>query len=559
MPLTDAERQKLQTLIGGGQEDGDFDLASAHPVQQDDGEFDLASARPVIESSPDATHGGIFGNISESQYQAGERNLAGNLFERPAASMRGFIQGMAPGGPNPVEGYVRGSINPGTIPTFQQLVEDQYARGTRSFQTTPLTTPIDFAGRMGTSLVGMAADVATSPADMAMVLAGKLPGVQRAIGAVAKSPIGRRVGQIMTSNFRWPSLRSKSLTTVAEVLQVPEARLPALTVKERTTYFQARAQQIKQQTMQITQQLNQEKVLLQKELGKKATERALELREQVPTLLSKQSSHYRTLADAELAPLANEAVEIKKLAAYVHYRFGKDPEALAEVSGRLGLTNEALEKITVSPLLDDLGRTIQQTTLTTRKLGELYQQAKDMGQQLPSSVRESLRVYNRDEHFIDDSIDTLMGFLKENGVNLKAANEHWRGWAPVRNQLVRETRPYNLAGTQTASFSQRLIKLAKGIDPDNALYAKTVAEGLGVSDLPGELKAVTAKLDTNQKARLALTLQQQESLGQLQALRFKVGQMADRSAKQMAAVKWIIGLLGGGLLWEGGKKLTGGN
>lgn len=335
--------------------------------------------------------------------------------------------------------------------------------------------------------------------------------------------------------------------SVAEVLQTPEAKLPKLTQRERAAYFGGRARQIRQQTAATRLQLKAEREALGKELGKAAAERSLELRPQVPGYLARQSAHYRQLADAELAPVANEVVETSKLAAYVQKRFGKDPEALSEVSSRLGLTNEALERTTTSPLLDDLGRPIQETVPTTRRIGELYVQAKEMGQQLPSSVRESLRVYTRDEHFIDEAIDALTGFLKEQGLNLQEANTFWRTWSPVRNQLVRETRPYNLAGTQTATFSKRLIRTAMGLDPDNAQYVKIITEGLGLKegDLIGPLKGTVAKLDSVQKRTLALNLQEAEQIGALGDLRFRVGQITDRQQQQLAVIKWLSAILGG--------------
>ena len=394
---------------------------------------------------------------------------------------------------------------------------------------------------------GMAADIATSPADMVMAL---LPGVTpvRALGkAIASTRPAQALGRFGNRPITRPFSR-QPLGSVAEVMKTPANQLPRLSQSERTQFFQMRGTQIKARFAAERAVLQEEKVMLQKEFGKQATERTLQLRPKVPEFLGRQSAHYRKLADAELAPLANELVETKALAKFVTRRWGKDPEALAEVSSRLGLGNEALGKTVTSPILDANGRVISEVVPDTVRLGELYVQAKELGQSIPSSVRESLRVYNRSEHFTDDAIDTLYSFLKEQGINLDQASGFWRQWAPVRNQLVREARPYNLADTQTQAFSRRLMKLAKGLDPDNAVYGKTVAEGLGIPDLPGPLKTVVSKLDSNQKALLANKLQQAEEQGALKAMRFAVDQKATVFEKQAAVTQWIVRILGGGAL-----------
>lgn len=538
MPLTDAERQKLAALIGTAAPSDEIDFQPSTATATDAIDFQPTdSAAPTASAQP---------AWWDQRQQATEQAIS----ERPSFMPYAAAANAAKFLPNP-----------------GKIAQQMLMPGVSAMQAAPEAglqlAALDQTGEAALAAPALAlqrGQPSQALPDTIKALVGQRPAefgdVYRNAGA--PGPVAAGLG-LMTAGIGAEELTGvlssgaqglrqamrPKMTTVAEVLQVPEAKLPKLTQLERRAYFEARSQRIKQQTAQTAQQLKEEKVFLQKELGKAATQRSLELRPQIPAYLSRQSSHYRTLADAELAPVANNAVETTKLAAYVKQRWGKDPEALAEVSSRLGLTNDALEKTTVSPLLDELGRPIQETVPTTLKIGELYQRAKDMGQAIPSTVRESLRVYTRDEHFIDDSIDTLTGFLRENGVNLRAANEFWSGWSRVRNQLVRETRPYNLAGTQTASFSRRLIKLAQGMDPDNVLYADTVAKGLGIDNLPGNLKQVVGKLDANQKAQFAVKLDQAEQLGQLRDLRLQVGQIVDQNAKKLHVVKWISNLLFG--------------
>src|SRR3990167_3522586 len=99
-------------------------------------------------SAPQEQHGGFFGSVSEEAYQQGERNIAGNIQERPAAATRGFIQGLIPSGPNPVENYVRGAVNPSTIPRFQPLALDRYYQGVAQRQPGRDPTALQVLGGM---------------------------------------------------------------------------------------------------------------------------------------------------------------------------------------------------------------------------------------------------------------------------------------------------------------------------------------------------------------------------------------------------------------------------
>ena len=384
--------------------------------------------------------------------------------------------------------------------------------------------------------------------------------------ALSAVPIGRlaapavnRLGQMVEQlpSIRLPRFRPRTMT-IQDVLAVPEARLPKLTKAQRSEYFRVRAQQIKFQHQAIKLRLQQERVRVQKELGKAATQRSLELREKVPSYLHAESRHYRQLVDEELAPLANETVETRELAEFVKQRYPHpgQVEELTEVSARLGLSNESLTQKQLSPLVDELGRPIQQEFPTTQKLGALYEQAKEFGQELPRVVRESLRTYNRTEHFTDNAIQTLYSFLKATGINLTAANEHWSVWARIRNQLVSEARPYNLAGTQTASFSRRLLLQAKGIDPDNVNYATTIAKGLfgeqsTINALTGPIKGLVARLNSTEKQLAALRLIDPPALEALKQLKFQVGQLAANDPRRGLHIlgfirRWILpGVFGG--------------
>ena len=502
----------------------------------------------MTDAQPDRQHVGVFGSVPESAYAQGERNVAGNLLERPGAATRGFIQGMMPGGPSPVEGYVQGAVNPGAIPRFQDLASQAVGRQfsperfqgpgmfnqlNRGFLNSPVGQQYQAGVGTAASVGGMVADTLTNPAEMLLSLVGATKPIQAGVASLAKSPLGKGVSRVANTPVGMPRLGRPPIETVEQVLQVPEARLPKLTQRERQAYFSARSEQIAQATFQQQQALKVERNQLSKELGKTAQQRSLYVRQQLPALYTKQSRHYRALVDQELAPVANDLVTDTELRGFLTQRFANDLERLNEVSARMGLLNE----ISPDPALPP----------PTFKLGELYQKTLDFGQTLPKAVRESLRVQSVADNITDDTIATLVDFLDTKGVSLRNARSFWKDWAPIRNQATQEVRPFLGPDIKTRAGSQRLIAQAKGMDPDNTVYSQTLANLLGIDSLPGEVSGVVRKLNTNQKAGLALTLQQEEASGALRNMQFQVGQRADRRMQKLRVVKWVLGLLGGGV------------
>ena len=124
----------------------------------------------VIGKTKEKMVGSIFGKVSESAYNKGERNVLGNVFERPGAAIRSAIQG---------KGYAAGAVNPTNVPKFQDQILDAYYKKTPNFP---------FKQTLGNipSAIGLAADTLTEPANVIPLVAGMSPTVQsagKAIGA----------------------------------------------------------------------------------------------------------------------------------------------------------------------------------------------------------------------------------------------------------------------------------------------------------------------------------------------------------------------------------------
>lgn len=126
------------------------------------------------------TVGGVFGRVPVGEYERGERNILGDIFERPGAATRGFIQNIGRTGQSPIAGYRQGALEPGKVPTFQDLALNKYWKG-----VPPERTNVAVPGGMVASAGGLAADIATNPANLLAMLAGKAPiGGGKTLGGV---------------------------------------------------------------------------------------------------------------------------------------------------------------------------------------------------------------------------------------------------------------------------------------------------------------------------------------------------------------------------------------
>ena len=155
-----------------------------------------------VDTEEPTTGNTLTGKVSVSDYNSGKRNLLGNIVDRPSAAIRGALQNPR----NPIEGYKQGTINPGSVPGFQEQWLDAYYK---KFGVNPLTLP----GGNLVSAGGLAADLATNPANLLMMLAGKTPmgGGRNLAGLIGESrpyqaleelgnkPVGDLVPKILMS------------------------------------------------------------------------------------------------------------------------------------------------------------------------------------------------------------------------------------------------------------------------------------------------------------------------------------------------------------------------
>jgi hypothetical protein len=360
----------------------------------------------------------------------------------------------------------------------------------------------------------------------------------------ATSKVGEKVSEIV---------KGKNLE---KVLATPEEDVPKLSPTERKAWFDNQKTQIETQHEQVNQQIKtdlQNKALasqteaenLQKQLATTTRDKVVELRPKILQSMGKQSATYRSLVEEELAPHANDVVKTTDLNSYIDNRFADNPDMANAVKQKLGTVEQVKTATGVETGLEsgNVPRVKAETTL-----GDLYNQTKELRQGIGKNAG---KVFSASDKLTDDAISTLSDYMKQNGVDLKDANSFWSKYAPIRDQLVKEAKPFLQTGTQTKTFANTLMRVARGTDVNNENFINEV-ENLVSEPINDEAKGIVSKLDANEKASLvdkmsadAKKLDNQmardNSLKNLSAKQFEI----ERQARFRSIVKKaIIGGLG---------------
>ena len=166
---------------------------------------------------------GLAGKVSLADFVAGQRNILGNIEERPAAAIRGALRN-AIGFGEPT--YVEGAINPGKVETFQNEALRKYGErlANEVGQQTGILGPEHPIGKAllygrslgrGTleSFGGLVSDIATNPSDLLGMIIGSTPvGGGRTLGGViSETPPVQAMQRFM--------MKPRSLPQISNVLE----------------------------------------------------------------------------------------------------------------------------------------------------------------------------------------------------------------------------------------------------------------------------------------------------------------------------------------------------
>ncbi len=307
-----------------------------------------------------------------------------------------------------------------------------------------------------------------------------------------------------------PIKKRFALKAEEEILSTPVEKVHLLKPQERAVWFDSQSSNITKARetvdLKIRQELEsavakseQEVTKLQKQLSTASRDKVLELRPKIIKSLGEQSKTYRKLVSEELAGKEDLPINNEELKNFVDSRFGEDIGRAQAIKSKLGLTE------TVDPLSQKPTKLEAETTI-----GDLFDRSKALKQDIKNSVT---KVFSPDDKLTDDAVHTLTDFLKDQGVDFSEANKFWARYAPIRDQLVKEAKPFVQAGTQTKTFAQTLERVAKGSDVNNENFIAEV-EDLLQENLTKDAQKIIAKMDEAKKLKLVAEIKAQTALAE---------------------------------------------
>jgi hypothetical protein len=342
----------------------------------------------------------------------------------------------------------------------------------------------------------------------------------------------------------------------AKILATPESDVKKLSPSERKVWFDNQktvietnatktSQEIKANLNKQVEQTSKTGDALEKELATASRDKVIELRPKIVKAMGEQSKVYRSLIDEEMAGKESIPVNTNDLKSAIDSQYGDNPSIANSIKERLGL-NETPSNPLKKGELPSIQTQEPQTTL-----GEIYNKIKSLKQDISSGAVKGSKTFTSDDVMTDKAINTLTSFMKKSGVDFSEANKFWSKYAPIRDQLVNEAKPFIQTGTQTKTFASTLSRVARGTDVNNENFIKEVENLLG-KPVNKENEAIVKKITTNQKQQIADKVSAQEksianemakdkSLSKLSSKEFEI----ERQAKLRSYVKkTIITVLG---------------
>ena len=327
-------------------------------------------------------------------------------------------------------------------------------------------------------------------------------------------------------------------TKTEKVLNTPEKDLHKLTASERDFYFSSKRAEVeaaskkaettvKENLQKQADSSQKEAESLNKQLQTASRDKVIELRPKIREALGKQSQEYRKLVNEELAPYRNNKVDESEFSSYIDKKFINEPEKSQVIKDKLGLGPK--------------------TKGGSSTIGQIYDKAQSLKQDIGVSARKGVRTYTSEEKLTDDTVSMLNDFMKSKGVDLKQSREFWAKYAPVRDQLVNESKPFVQAPIKTSKLASTLTKVASGKDINNANFISETEKLLG-EKVTTEQEQILSKLDANKKQKLAneidaqlkqdaIKAEKDKSLKGLTTKQFEVAQ----KARRRDIIKKIIG------------------
>jgi len=272
----------------------------------------------ITTEEPQEPTVGTFGKVPVSEFEKGERNIVGDIIERPGAAIRAGVRAITPGGETPVEAFRRASIDPGTEETFlEQSQRSSVGQPPRNIQEFSRTFQSGLARDVGAA----ALDIATNPADLLLILSGQAPGIKQAISSIGKTKPAQAVGRFLTRprNILDTLITKKGGRAVRKFKGEPKSPIKERISKQITDTRKERAEALRKsmteterKIIKSANKIDDEVLKLSDDLQRSAETGSLEFQKRIPKAQRAASNEYGKRLDTISDDLVRRGETINK-------------------------------------------------------------------------------------------------------------------------------------------------------------------------------------------------------------------------------------------------------
>ena len=308
---------------------------------------------------------------------------------------------------------------------------------------------------------------------------------QAAIGGT----IGAATGGLLEGGSKVISaIRGKTAEEIAQVAEKDVSKLPlreqsewykqnAKATTETATNLTNKAKDLgEQSTKLVTNEIND----LNQKIGTSSRETAINLKEPAQQVMRDASKEYVALTGeaADGSNALDKTITQEDLSSKIDSKFEHDPELKQAIKNDLGI-KEPVQKV------GEDGLPIIEATPEVKKITnqEILDKARSIMQTVSKTARTGGKVYSAAEYQAMQKYSFLMETLGDNGVDMKAANQFWKNYVPVRDKIVSQIKPFDEGNIKGTPFAKTL-QTAEG----TANTARQVASKLDAQNFVDELE-----------------------------------------------------------------------
>lgn len=362
------------------------------------------------------------------------------------------------------------------------------------------------SGKTGTSIQQQAQDVTsnvfkgtTTPFEGTINLVGQtIEGAGGILGAadLAGTSISK-LGKVnpptnILSDIKNSLLNRIGGKTSEQILATAEKDVPKLTADAQKIWYKNKAAILAEEASKAAdaaklateQGITEVKANIskfQQELGSINRDTAIALKKPAQQLMKDSSATYIELTGeaADGSPALAKKIPVKNIINDIDSKFEYSPEIAQSLKNNLSITDET-------------------ATLTNQ---EILNKAREIMSNVSKTAKAGNRVYTPAEYQAIQEYSFLMEQLNKNGVDMTKANEFWKAWAPVRDRIVREIKPFEETNIGKMPITSTLQTAESTANTARQAAAKLDAQNF-ISELENRLKLPTGSIGS--ETRLAL-------------------------------------------------------